>query len=80
MRKREEIVTTTTPPLTELPLHEKGETGVFLWRKEKEGSMLGTDTRDLDPMSIFPSGTRGGGMLAELRKALKLHEKQLKKP
>jgi len=80
MRKKEKIVTMITLPRTELPLHEKGETGVFLWKKEKEGSMLGIDTRDLDPMSIFPSGTQGGGMPAELREVLKLQEKQLRKP
>ena len=80
MRKREKIVTTTTPPLTEQPLHEKGETGAFLWKREKEGNMLGTDTRDLGPMSTYPSRTQKEGMLAELKEALKLHERQLRKP
>ena len=80
MRKREEIVTTTGPPPTELPLHEKGEIGVLLWKREKEGSMLGTDTRDLDPMSISPSSTQEGGTLAEPMEVPKLHERQLKKP
>jgi hypothetical protein len=80
MRDKKKVVTTTTFPLTELPLHEKGETGVFLWKEGKRGSMLGTDTRDLDPTSTFPSSMREGGMLTELVKALELHEKQLKRP
>ena len=80
MRKRKRIVATTMPPSTEQPLHEKGEIGAFLWKREKEGSMLGTDTRDLDPMSISPSSTQEGGTLAELMEVPKLHERQLKKP
>ena len=80
MSKRRKVVITTTSPPTEQPLHEKGEIGAFLLRRKKEGSTLGIDMRDLDPMSTFPSSMQEGGTLTGLVKALELHEKQLKRP
>jgi hypothetical protein len=50
IRKRKATIT-TTPPLTEQLLHEKGEIGVFLLKKEKGGSTPGTDMKDLVPTS-----------------------------